>query len=781
MSVISLNWFPMGTMSRFAALAMVVLSCLAHSALAQCPNDWIKTEGFPGAGGVPNVVAAISWDLDGEGPEPSRLVAGGLFNFMTDSVADNIAVLNPETGRWEDLAGGVDFFSVDEKTGEPVEGGMVMSLGVYQDDLIVGGAISHVGDVVPANFIARWDGTSWSALGAGLNGFVNAMTVYNGDLIATGSFLTTGDGTTVNRIARWDGTSWLPLGSPAGMNGDVNNVFVYDGELIATGNFTAAGGVAANRIARWNGRTWQPLGAGLNNTGLGLAVLNGDLYVSGNFTLAGGVPNTRGVARWDGADWHPVGGGALFAVRTLGVYQGELIAGGAFNVVLDGQTVRGLARLDAASQTWEVMGGGFDPSGGASGFAVHNSGRGDELVVVGGYYKIASRVAMGIARWSEAAQAWDRFGPGFDWNPWRFTTYRGDLIAGGSFYSAGNVEARGVARWDGREWHALGSGVGNTAGNIVGVIDVLREYNDELYVGGHFFNSGGVPTLNISRWNGDTETWSDVGGGVTGGEVPHVFAMAEYNGDLIVGGDFDFAGGVPAFNIARWDGRQWHAMGDGVGCVMSMAVFEGELYVSVNCGLQGMQRWDGTQWHAVPGGFNNWSMTVFDGKLISGFLQPYAYDGNTWTPLPGFSVAGAGAAIFAYEVFQGELIVGGGFTDAAGIPEADGLVRFDGASWHALVGDNGTSTFVSGMAVHNDELITNNTIKHPDGSFSHWSRWGPSCPTTPGDLNGDGQVDGADLGLVLAAWGSSAPDADLNDDGIVDGADLGLLLAVWTG
>ncbi len=49
-----------------------------------------------------------------------------------------------------------------------------------------------------------------------------------------------------------------------------------------------------------------------------------------------------------------------------------------------------------------------------------------------------------------------------------------------------------------------------------------------------------------------------------------------------------------------------------------------------------------------------------------------------------------------------------------------------------------------------------------------------------GDLNGDGIVDGADLGLLLAAWDSDDADADLNGDGTVDGADLGLLLANWT-
>lgn len=49
-----------------------------------------------------------------------------------------------------------------------------------------------------------------------------------------------------------------------------------------------------------------------------------------------------------------------------------------------------------------------------------------------------------------------------------------------------------------------------------------------------------------------------------------------------------------------------------------------------------------------------------------------------------------------------------------------------------------------------------------------------------GDLNGDGVVDGADLGQLLSAWGAAGGPADLNEDGIVNGSDLGLLLGAWT-
>ena len=57
-----------------------------------------------------------------------------------------------------------------------------------------------------------------------------------------------------------------------------------------------------------------------------------------------------------------------------------------------------------------------------------------------------------------------------------------------------------------------------------------------------------------------------------------------------------------------------------------------------------------------------------------------------------------------------------------------------------------------------------------------WVRSEPSCPA---DINGSGAVDSADLGLLIAAWGTPNAGADLNGDGSVDSADLGLLIADW--
>ena len=53
-----------------------------------------------------------------------------------------------------------------------------------------------------------------------------------------------------------------------------------------------------------------------------------------------------------------------------------------------------------------------------------------------------------------------------------------------------------------------------------------------------------------------------------------------------------------------------------------------------------------------------------------------------------------------------------------------------------------------------------------------------NCPCQA-DFDDNGVVNGADLGLLLAAWGTSQCPFDLNDDGVINGADLGLLLAKW--
>ena len=68
----------------------------------------------------------------------------------------------------------------------------------------------------------------------------------------------------------------------------------------------------------------------------------------------------------------------------------------------------------------------------------------------------------------------------------------------------------------------------------------------------------------------------------------------------------------------------------------------------------------------------------------------------------------------------------------------------------------------------NSDPATVVVLVTPDGAVA--------CPA---DFTGDGVVNGADLGSLLANWGTNNAQSDLNGDGIVDGADLGSMLAGW--
>ena len=53
------------------------------------------------------------------------------------------------------------------------------------------------------------------------------------------------------------------------------------------------------------------------------------------------------------------------------------------------------------------------------------------------------------------------------------------------------------------------------------------------------------------------------------------------------------------------------------------------------------------------------------------------------------------------------------------------------------------------------------------------------CELCPGDINGDGVRDGADLAAVLGNWGTTAPATDLDGDGTTNASDLAVLLGNW--
>ncbi|MFN9306725.1 MAG: hypothetical protein ACK6DT_11755 [Planctomycetota bacterium] len=111
----------------------------------------------------------------------------------------------------------------------------------------------------------------------------------NGDLVAGGSFTTAG-GVAANRIARWNGSTWSALGS--GMNSSVLALAMLPtGDLVAGGGFTTAGGQVSAYIARYA----TPCPATVAITGTACASSGGaNTYTARSLPWTGSTYRTRG-------------------------------------------------------------------------------------------------------------------------------------------------------------------------------------------------------------------------------------------------------------------------------------------------------------------------------------------------------------------------------------------------------------------------------------------------------------------------------------------------------
>ena len=229
--------------------------------------------------------------------------------------------------------------------------GNVMALAVSGTDIYVGGSFTGVGaggTAVPGlNHIAKWNGVAWSALGSGLNQFVNALAVSGTDIYAGGQFTGVGSGGTpvsgLNYVTKWNGTSWSALGS--GLNYGVGALAVSGTDLYVGGWFSGvgAGGTAVSglyHVAKWNGTAWSALGGSISLNGVrALAVSGTEVYVGGDISgLA-----ILGIAKWNGSTWSGLDGGLNTTVFSIAVSGTNIYAGGNFtNVSTTATPVPGL-------------------------------------------------------------------------------------------------------------------------------------------------------------------------------------------------------------------------------------------------------------------------------------------------------------------------------------------------------------------------------------------------------------------------------------------------------
>ncbi|NVO33115.1 T9SS type A sorting domain-containing protein [Hymenobacter lapidiphilus] len=503
--------------------------------------------------------------------------AGGYFSTTDGKTTRNVAHWNGST--WEPLGNGTNS-DVDAMAVAP------------NGDLLVGGRFTIAG-VVAANRVARWNGTTWSSLGTGLaNGvsnFVYALTVgQNGHVYVGGLFLQAG-GLPAKRLARWDGTTWSSMGAGTGDGADDVVMALRassDGSVYAVGNFTQAGRVVALKVARWTGNSWQALRTGVANGIKGslnvLAVApNGDVYVGGQFTQAGGVV-ARNIARWDGTNWSALRAeeydGVNSVVYALAVAaNGDVYVGGGFTQA-GRVTANGVAHWNG--RAWNSLGTGAAngaESGDVTALAMARNG---DVYMGGRFTRVGGLLVNHIARWD--GTTWHTLGTGNDAGIRGSVLAlavapNGDVIAGGEFLRAGAGTANRVARWNGTTWSSLGTGLANGVNNTVYALAVAK--NGDVYVGGEFREAGGAEATYLARWNG--VAWAALGAGVNGAVLS--IALAE-DGAVYAGGFFRQASGIDALKVARWNTTSWEVLGSGLnGGVWSIALgLSGQLYVGGN-------------------------------------------------------------------------------------------------------------------------------------------------------------------------------------------------------
>lgn len=114
--------------------------------------------------------------------------------------------------------------------------------------------------------------------------------------------------------------------------------------------------------------------------------------------------------------------------------------------------------------------------------------------------------------------------------------------------------------------------------------------------------------------------------------------------------------------------------------------------------------------------------------------------------------------------------------------EIDGAWRGDGTLSVVLSGGTARGEFRRAFAC--DEIDPENPPSPddpppPDPPFERLYLLTAACACPPADLDGDCAVGGADLAILLSAWGTAGGPADLDGNGSVDGADLAVLLSFW--
>lgn len=209
------------------------------------------------------------------------------------------------------------------------------------------------------------------------------------------------------------------------------------------------------------------------------------------------------------------------------------------------------------------------------------------------------------------SQTWQDVGGGTNNQVYALKEYNNNLYVGGWFDSVNNFYSQSIAVWNSSNWNTVGSG-------LYGTPYSFTVYNNELYAGGDFFYANGVPnTYHIARWNGTN--WLSAGS--TNNDVGQIKAMATYNNNLYAAGNITKIGGVNVNRIGKWNESNWSNVSGGVTGgfmteVTTMTTLNNKLYIAGDFNYAGTQvafniaSWDGVQWMDLDTGLSDRALTM---------------------------------------------------------------------------------------------------------------------------------------------------------------------------
>jgi hypothetical protein len=347
---------------------------------------------------------------------------------------------------------------------------------------------------------------SWDSLDQGLLGRVQSMTEYNGNLYAMGYHVTQSGTKPIHSIGVWDGTQWSDLSSWVDTLGTYNASAVYNGELYVAGSFKTAGGKKAHNIARWNGFRWDSVGSGLNDIVNCMTVWNGCLYIGGQFTKAGSLGMNH-LACWNGSLWSSVGGGTDSLLMAMTIYNGSLVVVGNFT------HAGGTPEMKIASwngSVWSDIGSGVQ-TGYQNTAPLWSVASCNNNLYVGGYISKAGGVPTGnLACWN--GSVWSSTGiDSMGGEVLTLYSFMNRLFMGGYLLHLPSGQPATIASWDGSNWTTPGSGIPNFNPGIASILRGMTTWRGALIAGGGFDSAGGVYSPNIAIWGTPTgifeNTW----------------------------------------------------------------------------------------------------------------------------------------------------------------------------------------------------------------------------------------------------------------------------------